>query len=263
MDKEPDVAELAKQEPEVIRSQIEETRSSLTEKLETLEQEVKETVSEAKTAVTETVETVKETVENTVEAVKDTVQGTVETVKHTFDLRCQVDRHPWGMMAGSMLTGFLVGTFLPTPWTDRSRRTAWGRDGESFLRSPSLPEAETFRETRLPAESVPRPEPAPEPSGPGLLSSLTDTFGSELNQLKGMAIGAALGLLRDTLTQSLTPTLAPRVREVIDSVTTKLGGEPLQGPLLKTQEEDTATHGASCASVRPPVAERSPAPAPF
>jgi ElaB/YqjD/DUF883 family membrane-anchored ribosome-binding protein len=262
MDKEPDVAELAKQDPEVIRSQIEETRSSLTEKLETLEQEVKETVVEARTAVTETVETVKETVENTVEAVKETVQGTVETVKHTFDLPGHVDRHPWAMVGGSLLAGFVVGGFLPRPrigWSGPTR----DRGRESFLRSAPGAEAEGFREPSRPAESVSWPEAAPKSSERSLLGSLNDTFGSEITKLKGLAIGAALGLVRDAVVPSLPPTLTPRVREVIDSITTKLGGEVIQGPLLKTHQTDTAAGGESCAKVRPPVMERSAAPAPF
>jgi ElaB/YqjD/DUF883 family membrane-anchored ribosome-binding protein len=263
MDKEPDVAELAKQDPEVIRSQIEETRSSLTEKLETLEQEVKETVVEAKTAVTETVETVKETVENTVEAVKDTVHGTVETVKHTFDLRCHVERHPWGMMGGSLLAGFVVGSLVRPPRFGGMGPPMRGRDRASFLRSSSAAETDGFREPSRPAESVSRPEAAPKASERSLLSSLNDTFGKEINTLKSMAIGAALGLLRDAVTPSLPPTLMPRVREVFDSITTKLGGEPIQGPLLQPHEADSAAHEESCADVRPPVRERSATPAPF
>src|SRR5262249_39701668 len=90
------------EEPDVIRQQIDETRESLTEKLETLEGQVKDAVS----TVTDTIETVKSTVENTVESVKSGVENTVETVKsslsdtvdtvkETFDLSRHVDRHPW------------------------------------------------------------------------------------------------------------------------------------------------------------------------
>jgi phosphate uptake regulator len=70
--------------PEVIRLQMEETRASLSEKLETLEQQVVGTVQDARAAVTDTVETVKEA-----------VHETVETVKDTFDIGAQMQRHPW------------------------------------------------------------------------------------------------------------------------------------------------------------------------
>jgi ElaB/YqjD/DUF883 family membrane-anchored ribosome-binding protein len=251
MDKEPDVAEIANQDPEAIRSQIEETRSSLTEKLETLENEVKETVVEAKAAVTETVEAVKETVENTVEAVKD-----------TFDLRRQVCQHPWAMLGGSMLCGFLVGSFLPRPRSSGGSMT-WGRAERTSDRMGPTAGVETVRDMVRPTESGSRPEPAPRPSEPSLLSDLTDTFQSEIDELKGVAIGAALGLLRDVAVRSLPPTLAPRIREVIDRVTTKLGGEPVQGTILPPHEEVAAAYSQGCAGPRTLAMERATAPALF
>jgi ElaB/YqjD/DUF883 family membrane-anchored ribosome-binding protein len=99
-------------QPDVIREQIEETRSSLTEKLETLEAEVKGTVESAKEAVQETLETAKETVQDTISSVKETVHNASETVKRTFDLPYQVDRHPWGMVLLSFAGGLVGGAFL-------------------------------------------------------------------------------------------------------------------------------------------------------
>src|SRR5262249_38838293 len=84
--------------PEVIRQQMEETRAALSEKLETLEQQVVGTVKDARAAVTDTVETV-----------KGAVHDTVETVKETFDVSRQVERHPWAMLGGSIALGFLGG----------------------------------------------------------------------------------------------------------------------------------------------------------
>jgi hypothetical protein len=48
----------------------------------------------------------------TVENVKDAVQVTVENVKDTFDLRLQVKRHPWTMVAFSIALGWLGGNLL-------------------------------------------------------------------------------------------------------------------------------------------------------
>ena len=91
-------SDLNEQRPDEIRHQIEETRCSLTEKLETLEHEVKQTVKGATDTVVGTVHS---------------VEGTVETVKRTFDLRYHVRRHPWLMFGGSIATGFVAGTLLP------------------------------------------------------------------------------------------------------------------------------------------------------
>src|SRR5713226_6434711 len=83
---------------EVIKQQMLETRASLAEKLETLEQQVVGTVHSATSAVTDTVE-----------SVKDAVQHTVEAVKDTFDLSHHVREHPWLMVGGSVTVGFAAG----------------------------------------------------------------------------------------------------------------------------------------------------------
>jgi hypothetical protein len=62
-------------------------------------------VDKAKDTVHETVEKVKATVEHA----KDTMHETVEKVKATFDLRQQVNEHPWAMVGGAVAVGFLVG----------------------------------------------------------------------------------------------------------------------------------------------------------
>src|SRR5262245_24400559 len=96
-------------EPEMIRQQMEETRSALTEKLETLEHQVIGTVAEANTAVADTVDNVKEAVQDTVEVVKETVQETVESVKQTLDISVQMDRHPWLFLGASVAAGYVAG----------------------------------------------------------------------------------------------------------------------------------------------------------
>src|SRR5436305_1512 len=95
------VARIITDDQHQIRQDIEQTRESLTEKLEVLEYEVKETIADAKDTVTGTIETAKQTVEDITSNVKETVQDTVATVKRTFDLPYQVNQHPWGMIGGS------------------------------------------------------------------------------------------------------------------------------------------------------------------
>jgi ElaB/YqjD/DUF883 family membrane-anchored ribosome-binding protein len=222
MAQEPD---LAAQDPQVIHQQIEETRASLTDKLETLENEVKETVTGAKEAVTETVEAVKETVESTVSTVKETVQETVSTVKRTFDLRYQTDQHPWAMVSGSFAAGFITGTIVPMP-TGRLATEAWDR-----VRSATSSNGGTTSYRPVESAVTGTPSAAEEP---GMLSNLGDKFETEINKLKGLAIGTTVGLLRDLMTQSMPGELAQQIRGIFDSVTEKLGGKTIEGPVLET-----------------------------
>lgn len=80
----------------------------------------------------------------------------------------------------------------------------------------------------------PNPPPvAPVSTEPGLLSQLSDQFGPELSQLKKLAIGTTLGLVRDMITQSAPPELGQQLGEMMDSVTTKIGGQTIRGPILE------------------------------
>jgi len=113
--------------PEVIEQQMEETRSSLTEKVAALEsqvvgtvqtatQAVQDTVSTVKSAVQETVSTVKESVQESVAAVKETVQGSVdavkENVKETFDVTHHVQENPYLMVGGAVVAGLITGLLV-------------------------------------------------------------------------------------------------------------------------------------------------------
>jgi len=123
---------------DVIREQMEDTRTSLTEKLETLEQQVASTVhgatsdiAETVEAVKETVEKVKDTVQDTVTTVKESVADTIDSVKETvhegltavkgmLDIPALVDSHPWLMVGGAVGCGFVLGTFFPHPARQRA-----------------------------------------------------------------------------------------------------------------------------------------------
>jgi len=239
-------------DPEVIRRQMEQTRSSLAEKLEVLEQKVTdtvegatsavtETVQEAKEAVAETVDTVKETVSNTVESVKETVESTVESVRETFDITGQVQRHPWAMVGGSVALGFLGGLFLgPTgsrhraaPFTSSGPQPEPEREA-SYAWSPPQHEPETYREHAR--------------EQPGWFDWLQSTFGPEINKLKGMAIGTLAGVVRDMVTQAVPENVKPMLTDMINDVTTKLGGENIKGRILpeaQSHEESGARPHAS------------------
>jgi len=217
---------------------MEETRASLSEKLEMLEQQVKETVHDAKSAVNETVDSVKEAVHETVGSVKDTVHDTVDTVKDTLDITHQFQRHPWAMLGGSMLLGFLGGKLLERSEPDRPRAGDWPHTPH-WSHGPFTGPGPNGTGTPHPGERAVGnlPDGKESPDG-GLLSSLTSQFGPELDKLKGMAVGAALGVVRDIISGSIPEPLKPQMAEVMDNITAKLGGAPVRGPLLPQGDSD-------------------------
>ena len=108
-------------DPEVIHRQMAVQRAALAQKLETLENKIVNTVEGAREAVAETVQTFKDGVKDSVETVRDSVHTSVASVKETFDVKLQVQRHPWAMFGGSIAAGFVAG-WLPAgasapPWT--------------------------------------------------------------------------------------------------------------------------------------------------
>ncbi len=210
--------------PEEIREAMEETRSALTEKLEALEQKVKDTVEVAQTTVADTVTTVKET-----------VQETVQTVKRTFDLPYQVDRRPWTMMAASALGGYLVGRLMPAETTSADGTERLSLSGSRMEDGGSRMANGYPQSSIVNLQSAP-PSPPPEP---GFVDKLMDQFGDEIRSVKEMAIGTLAGVIRDLLREAI-PGLAPQVGRVMDRVATKLGGEPIPGPVFRSSESSTS-----------------------
>jgi len=241
-------------EIDVIRDQMQDTRTALADKLEALESQVVSTVQSITTPVVETVESVKRAVEETVDAVKDTVQSTVstvsnaaeqtmESVKDTFDLSKQVERHPWLMMAGAVAVGYIGGRLLlPDNTGSTGTPTTSGSPfPDTMNRATAAPEPPRHNGHHDGARAETR-----ESKDEGLLGSLTDTLGPEINQLKGLAIGAAVGVVRDLVTQSLSGEMGSRVKNWLNTLTEKVGGQPFNEPLIKpTQQRDdrSATSG--------------------
>ena len=78
-----------------IRQDMEQTRAALSEKLELLEEKVQETVEDATTTVGEAI---------------DTVGDTIGRIKQTFDVRYQMEHHPWAALGTALLAGFAAGS---------------------------------------------------------------------------------------------------------------------------------------------------------
>jgi len=238
--------------PEVIRQQMDETRTALADKLETLEQQVVDTVAGANTAVTETVATVKDAVNETVEVVKGSVQETAESVRNALDLPRQMDRHPWLFLGGSVALGFASGWLVRRTVGAIERPAARGE----FI-APSVGRAGPDTNGRKDYPHRPSPQevltPAPRQEA-SWLDSLGKEFSQEINKVKSLAIGVGVGVVRDMISQSAPEQLRPRLTEVMDNLTAKLGGETIRGPLLPPrsepelrQEEFTHRHGSSAA----------------
>lgn len=105
--------------PEVIRQQMEQTRSQLTDKLDCLEHQVSETVQSTGAVV----EAIQVTVEN--------MTGAVRSVRRALSLRSQMNRHPLLVLGGAAVIGYLAGKVLTSRSNDiaalSARATGSGR----------------------------------------------------------------------------------------------------------------------------------------
>jgi ElaB/YqjD/DUF883 family membrane-anchored ribosome-binding protein len=223
-------------ETEVIKTQMLETRTALTEKLEALEdrvtttvkettQAVEDTVGAVKDAVEDTVSTVKETVQGTVETMKETVNETVDTVKTTFDIHHQFAERPWLMLGGAVVVGYLGSTLLQKAGGNQTSSNGWapiqGHHGQPEERS--------------------RPAEAPQASSsePSMWDKAVDAFGPAISKLEELAIGAAAGVIGKMILNAAPDALRGQLGDVINDLTTGLGGKPQPG--LMRPDEPTRT----------------------
>jgi hypothetical protein len=69
----------------------------------------------------------------------------------------------------------------------------------------------------------------------GLLGSIGEHYADELNKLQGLAIGVIGAVVREMVTSWSPPALTEQITDVVDSLTTKLGGKTIHGPLYQAQ----------------------------
>src|SRR5436309_9740464 len=140
------------------------------------------------------------------------------------------------MLGGAVVVGFLGGRLLSGArrrWEGRRQRR---EAAAGFSRAGGAAHAPAPAFTPAPAaERAPEPPAEEKPSWLGRVGS---TFGDELNTLKGLALGATFGVLRDMLTSAVPDQLKPQLADVMNGLTTKLGGKVFQGPLV-----DAGEHG--------------------
>jgi hypothetical protein len=80
---------------------------------------------------------------------------------------------------------------------------------------------------------------------PNWLSHLGDTFQAEISQLKGLAVGTLLGMVRDIVAKAVPVPMERQVEELVNGITAKLGGQPLDGRILpeRSKFEGLSTNG--------------------
>jgi len=213
-------------ELEVIRHEMEDTRASLADKLDTLENQVLGTVHDATAAVAHTVEDVRSVVDSVTESVKEGV----ESVKETLNLSEQVRRHPWGMLCGAAAAGFFGG----------------------WLIGPSRKETVTVPAgiPREPFTSPVREKPA-EPTS----AAEESVFAEPLQAMKSLALGSLMGLVREMVSKGLPENIKDDVVKVLDDFTGKIGGKVVP----PSEEEKLAETSAASVEEKSPNGKHAPA----
>jgi len=209
-------------ETDVVRQQIDETRKALQAKLKALEDHVRTTVS-----------SVAERVQHT----RAAVEQTAASVRRTFDLGYQMNERPWAMLGGCFVAGVMAGYVLAEQRPRISRSSTISRGGVAYR-------------GREESEATAAVEALASSSGVSLLTRLAEPFAPELQKVKGLAVGVILGAIRDVLKDSIPANLAPHFEEILNNVTTKLGGTLMPEPVLPSLHPHHDSDHASAAGSR-------------
>jgi hypothetical protein len=145
----------------------------------------------------------------------------------SFDIRHQVEAHPWTALGVAALSGYVLGSMGGSAHPDDSPRPERGGNGYSYPDdSPRLDRSQLDRDARHREESHRAPAAPAAPDKPqthqsqqaryaqpqgraqqaqssGILGMVMDQFGGELRTLTTAAVGTVVSLLRDTLKESV------------------------------------------------------------
>lgn len=119
----------AQDSSDAIRRRMADSRSRISEKLQSLEEQVFGTVQSTGTAVSETAAAVKETVD----VITHAVHGAVKSVGDTFDVREQMKHHPWLLVGGAVAVGYLAHELSRRPQKTPSAGNDETRDSASDI----------------------------------------------------------------------------------------------------------------------------------
>lgn len=220
-------------ETDLIKQQMGQTREALSDKLQTLENKVIGTITTTTDTVSKTVQDVGAMFCETTHNVRAAMNDTVSSVRDAFDVSRQIHEHPWLMVGGSVLAGYVGGVVLDN------------LEHGHLPSLPSLPSAERLlprgSEVRQRLES----EPPSRRRGPAFLQALFESFAPELEKLKAAAVGMAFGVIRDRVGESVPPQMREDFSAMMDRLTTKLGGNlHPQGMWGRSEEEEEEGNGA-------------------
>lgn len=206
-------------ETDVVRQQIDETRKALQAKLKALEDHVRTTVSSVASRVQQT---------------RAAVEETAASVRRTFDLGYQMNERPWALLGGCFALGAVAGYALA------ERRSSLSRSSSPISRGGVSYRGDT--ESAAPVEAL------ASSSGVSLLTRLAEPFAPEVAKVKGLAVGLVMGAVRDLLKDSIPANLAPHLEEILNNVTTKLGGTLMPEPVLPTLHPHGSDHSSTSGS---------------
>ncbi len=155
-----------------------------------------------------------ETFENagqTLDAARESLRASADAVREAFDVSDQFNKRPWAVMAGAISLGYLGATVLRSDGKPGISTDAAGqRDGSG--------------------------------SGGGTFAHYMRKFEPEIVRFEQLALGALFGIVRDLVAKSAPQSVEKELEEVMNGITVKFGGTPLQDRVL---HKPSAGNGAS------------------
>jgi ElaB/YqjD/DUF883 family membrane-anchored ribosome-binding protein len=154
-------------------------------------QEIRQQIKDTRSALTDKMESLKDRVTGQVETTRNSVDDTIHSIKRTFDLKHQVDQHPWPMMGGAIFAGVVLGHMSRTRrWpTTKPQHNGHVQSENQFEPAQANGIASTVQASQ-------------EPSGEN--HWLQTRVQDELSRLQSEAIAAGLGVFRDWMERTLS-----------------------------------------------------------
>jgi len=180
-------------------------------------------------------------VQDTVGTVKESFQETVDTVKSAFDLSEQMQKHPWIMVSGAVVVGYLGGRLLM---------------GHSYT---ALPPASDGSATQAPAPVAARAASAAASTASSAASWIEQLASPLMKQAEGLALGVLAGVMADLVHSSAPEAMRGQLSEMVEQFASSVGTKPLRG--LFADDQGDNGHAGQGSTANPPGA-RKPGSAP-
>jgi hypothetical protein len=215
------------QQLEETKLQLEETKLQLTDKLGTLEQQVSQTVETASTAVAATVEAVQGTVESVTGAVGDAVHG----MHDAFDLRHQIEKHPFLVLGGAVVVGYLAAGYFKTP----------ADSNQSQSRAADFANGDHFRyDNPQPQSYSPPPQQNPQPA------VAAPPIPSPLDSLKTLAMSTLMGSMQGIAMRAIPEIVGLVIGNIVGQQTQQHREPPAEeSPRARIWPEETPPFASS------------------